>query len=314
MNDKQIKNINNFLSAMEGGSVQPEELVQVVEAVLSVVKDLKEQTESKMAQNKGETGDSLESLSYDLKEKELRLEGLITKSKEFTLSEVRNIANQLNQDVNSLRLQIPAEVDFSDIYQKLTDLEKKIPILEKIDLNPIYEKIEELKKSIVPIDQRRLDDIERMAKENSMPVTTAFYNGLRAKNLTIVGATAVQRGDTVFLTTTGGGGHTIQDEGVPLTQRTNLNFVGAGVTVTDDSANDATKVTISTSAGAGYQQPTSGTVNGTNKVFGFAVAPNALVVDGVSMQKVAVDTTVNWTGTTSITLTVAPNFDVYGVA
>jgi hypothetical protein len=47
-----------------------------------------------------------------------------------------------------------------------------------------------------------------------------------------------------------GGGHTIQDEGTPLTQRTNLNFVGAGVAVTDDAGNDATIVTISAGGGA----------------------------------------------------------------
>ena len=40
------------------------------------------------------------------------------------------------------------------------------------------------------------------------------------------------------------GGHTIQEEGSSLTQRTNLNFVGAGVTATDDSGNNATKVTV----------------------------------------------------------------------
>ena len=38
--------------------------------------------------------------------------------------------------------------------------------------------------------------------------------------------------------------HVIQDEGTPLTSRTALNFVGAGVTVTDDSANGRTVVTI----------------------------------------------------------------------
>ena len=41
-----------------------------------------------------------------------------------------------------------------------------------------------------------------------------------------------------------GSGHAIQDEEVPLTTRSSLNFVGAGVTVTDDEANDATIVTI----------------------------------------------------------------------
>ena len=40
------------------------------------------------------------------------------------------------------------------------------------------------------------------------------------------------------------GGHTIQEEGSSLTQRTKLNFIGAGVTATDDSGNDATKITV----------------------------------------------------------------------
>jgi hypothetical protein len=47
--------------------------------------------------------------------------------------------------------------------------------------------------------------------------------------------------------TGGGGGHTIQDEGTPLTQRANLNFVGSAVEVTDDVGNDATVVTITAS-------------------------------------------------------------------
>lgn len=42
----------------------------------------------------------------------------------------------------------------------------------------------------------------------------------------------------------GSSGHTIQDEGVAETARTNLNFVGAQVNVTDDAGNDATIVTI----------------------------------------------------------------------
>jgi hypothetical protein len=40
-------------------------------------------------------------------------------------------------------------------------------------------------------------------------------------------------------------GHIIKDEGSALTTRTNLNFVGSTVTVTDDSSNDATVVTVS---------------------------------------------------------------------
>lgn len=41
-----------------------------------------------------------------------------------------------------------------------------------------------------------------------------------------------------------GSAHIIQDEATPLTSRTNLNFVGSGVTATDDAGNDTTVVTI----------------------------------------------------------------------
>jgi hypothetical protein len=62
--------------------------------------------------------------------------------------------------------------------------------------------------------------------------------------------------DTLTISASGGGGgHTIQDEGTPLTQRTNLNFVGATVTVTDDAGNDATVVTI---AGGGAVDSVNG--------------------------------------------------------
>jgi len=49
----------------------------------------------------------------------------------------------------------------------------------------------------------------------------------------------------------GGGGHTIEEEGSPLTQRTKLNFVGTTVTVTDDPGDNATVVTITASGGGG---------------------------------------------------------------
>jgi len=49
---------------------------------------------------------------------------------------------------------------------------------------------------------------------------------------------------------TGGiAGHQILDEGAALTQRAALNFVGAGVTATDDSANNRTIVTITSGGG-----------------------------------------------------------------
>lgn len=91
--------------------------------------------------------------------------------------------------------------------------------------------------------------------------------------------------------------------------------VKAGTNTTITRNSDGTvSVNASASGGTGFQTPT-GTVNGSNKVFVFTNAPSAVVVDGGrAIQKTSSDGTVNWTGTTTITLSVAPNFDIFGIA
>jgi hypothetical protein len=60
-----------------------------------------------------------------------------------------------------------------------------------------------------------------------------------------------------------GSGHTIQEEGVSLTQRSKLNFVGASAAATDDAANDATVITLTSSGGATGIKYTLNTAAGT---------------------------------------------------
>ena len=50
-----------------------------------------------------------------------------------------------------------------------------------------------------------------------------------------------------------GSGHTIQEEGSNLAQRTNLNFIGTAVTAADDAGNDATTITITGSSGNSFE-------------------------------------------------------------
>jgi hypothetical protein len=59
-----------------------------------------------------------------------------------------------------------------------------------------------------------------------------------------IDGSAYSRKDAGWVVASAGSGHTIQDEGVSRTQRTKLNFIGDGVTVTDNSGADSTDVTI----------------------------------------------------------------------
>ena len=65
--------------------------------------------------------------------------------------------------------------------------------------------------------------------------------------------------------------------------------------------------------GSGYQLPT-GTVNGVNQTFVFATAPSAITVDGATLQQTEQGGSVNWSGTTTVVMTIPPNNSIFAVA
>lgn len=103
-----------------------------------------------------------------------------------------------------------------------------------------------------------------------------------------------------------------------LSRYTDINLkAGSNVTITAVN-NNTTKyvdITITSSGGgggSGYQAPLTGGLTGTNT---WTTAPNALVIDGVTKQQTQTDGQVNWTGTTTTTLTGAqlPTFDIFAI-
>lgn len=114
----------------------------------------------------------------------------------------------------------------------------------------------------------------------------------------------------------GGGGSgsplTVTDGITPVVNVTTLDFT-SGATVTSGGAGQA-NVAIAGSGSFTVFVPTSGTVNGSNTVFTFAQAPKVVILDNATVmnkQNITPDATVNWTGSTTITLTQAPNFNIY---
>lgn len=316
MNEKQTQRTLELLKSFEGGAVQPAELARVIKVLLDLMKEMRSSLDNKISETKSETTSSIKEMSYELNGLELKFKELINGSEGASLSQIKELSKRLNNEINRIESSIPSMPDLSVYENKLVEIENKIPVIkDAIVDNPvdIRNKLESLKdddrlnvSAISGLDKTHTaltDDIINRAIGIVDQRTSFLIN--KVSNL----QTQVNNGSAT------GGGHVIQDEGTPLAQRAKLNFVGAGVSVTDDAGNDATKVTISTSAGAGFQQPTGGAINGTNLDFTWATAPNAICIDsGRIIQKVSSDGTVNWTGTTTTSLSIAPNFDIYAVA
>jgi hypothetical protein len=101
---------------------------------------------------------------------------------------------------------------------------------------------------------------------------------------------------------------------VPATLLESSSTPGLTITAKGDQATGRLLVSLAGVVTSGFQIPT-GTVDGSNRTFVFASAPNAIVVDGSTLQKT--DQTgggINWTGTTTVVMAVAPNYSIFSVA
>lgn len=77
----------------------------------------------------------------------------------------------------------------------------------------------------------------------------------------------------------GGSAHIIQDEGSSLTARAKLNFIGTGVTATDNAATGATDVTITSGGGSGDVVGPASAVD--NAIARFDAATGKIIQNGV---------------------------------
>ncbi len=284
MNEKQLKLLMKMAGETVGAPVQTDELIQIISVMVSAIKDLKSQLENKIGDVSSETETLSKKVSYALNDIEYTLKGITNSSDKNNLEKIKEISQRLSNEIKRVEEMIPSSIDLTYLEQKIQEVESKIqpvPVMPEIPVetgSSIVDKINALDPNVNE-DKIGVDHIKGLVNElDDLRFRISNSSGSRG-GIGGGGVSQVYHDDTL----SGAG-----------TQASPLTVVGGG------------------SGAAGYQAPT-GTVNGSNAVFVFATAPNAVSVDGVCLRKTASDTTVNWTGTTTITLTVAPNFDIFGL-
>lgn len=187
-------------------------------------------------------------------------------------------------------------IDYADIASKVQELIpvkseiKTVETIKEVVSEELKTEIEKLKEELAKKD-KRLNLFEDNVKNT--------LNGLRS----------------------GGSGGTnvrILNNGVPVGDTVSeINFTNA-TSIEYKAGATGRRVDVTTATGGGGSGTFgiisyTGTVNGSNTSFTFSSAPVILYIDHVPYQKTSSDGTVNWTGTTSVTLTIAPINDLFGV-
>jgi hypothetical protein len=207
---------------------------------------------------------------------------------------------------------------YRDLTNAVSNLEQQINNIERYDDSIIEKKwtvtIEEIRKQIGAWKQFELKGEEIVDKINALPIREED----QIDKEHIKGLVDLEKKvNSIEIRPSRGGGMRglgIFIDGVDkgIVQYINL-IAGTNMTLTYTQSNGRNDILFDASGGGSFTKLiATGTVDGSNTSFTFTSAPVQIIVDGGrSMQKVSSDGTVNWTGTTSVTLTVAPNSDIY---
>lgn len=105
-------------------------------------------------------------------------------------------------------------------------------------------------------------------------------------------------------------------EKIDVNSRGSLTAVSIidGQTIVRLTADPATgALLVSNTGGGGFTLlPATGVVNGINAVFTFTQTPTYVVSDGVVYQALDNNGNVNWSGTTTVTMTIPPSSAIWG--
>lgn len=195
-NPEKLQKLKEVLELVDKDVVTKAEVVEVFQAVSNAIKTLRDEN-AKTAESF--SNESKETVKESLKQMDSLVESVEKqladhkKSNSINFENVTSQVNSISESLDAVARSIPQSVDLEPLRKSIQEIESKIPQLP--DLTPLNKRIDEIEKKIPEIPHKRLDDIERIAKANAMPITTSFINGVRAKNIDFTGAAVSYQGD-----------------------------------------------------------------------------------------------------------------------
>lgn len=124
--EKQLEKVEKLFSMISEEYIKPEDMEEILVALMTAINEVKSNLEQNIALNKGELENKYSTLYTELES----LEKTVTKS-------LTKIEGKMSNDLNSIRQQI---------YDKINEIQELIP--EKTDLSTILTDIEEIKSKL----------------------------------------------------------------------------------------------------------------------------------------------------------------------
>ncbi len=303
-----IKKIYDFQLLMDRFVSEEKDIL----AIIPQLDDLKSLLDSSVSNMEDGVQVHFEETKYLLNDLELSLKDQINSSERTSLGQIKELSTRISNEIKKVVASIPVKPDLKYLEDRINEVESMIPII------PEFPKIPE----VVPLSGGEIvDKINALPTDNNgdkigMDHILFLREEFAKLNYLIANTTRRVGGGTTQATsgTSSGGGHTIQDEGISLPAQTKLNFIGAGVSATNNGATGATDVTISGATVTFVINELLGTGDDSTTAFVLAFTPSAgtvAVYVGGLRQTLTTDYSIS--GTT-VTFVNAPPFGMKIIA
>jgi len=215
--ERKLEKITKLLELADKDYASADEVAAIISEIVSIIRSNKEEWSQLIEKLTTEVSNKIEELTITGKENYLKSEELVNKSNQSTLSEIKALTRQLNDEISRVTRLIPKEANLAPLERRINEVESKIPVIppsKDKEIAVIVEDVKFLKESDDNLI-KKIDEVANIAKANAnaLPITTThiYKNGElvgRAKNINFRGddPNVSISGDTANVDLSGGTG------------------------------------------------------------------------------------------------------------
>lgn len=190
MNEKQQKLLIKMLEATQGGGVQPDELKQVVDFILEIIKEIKLKIDKDISDDKSEMTKEMEDMNKCMSDMQDMMKEHQKDCKDFTLEKTQKIVDDLMGKIKDIKDNIPSMPDLSVYEAKLEQIKASIPVIKDTILDTpeqIRDKLESLKnedrldKSAIRGLQEEIDRLRKEINDSRRTGGTTIFGGVKTR-------------------------------------------------------------------------------------------------------------------------------------
>jgi len=165
LNDKNQKRLETLLSAFDSGAVQPNELIEAMEAVMVIIKHSEKLFLSQIKDTSETSMRSITSLKAEIAQAHRDIQSLIKDAKENSTTETATLRRLVAQEVKRLEESMPIMPDEFDATDIQESLEAHTELLAKISDLISGENIRNALESLPDGEKQSIDSIQDLREE-----------------------------------------------------------------------------------------------------------------------------------------------------